>query len=110
MIAPISRSCQSVCCGVGFTSTKFCAGDVERKAPSTRAQFAIAFRKLMPQILALIAAESRGVHSTEDEEAFRTAGNGDAPNKIPVSTSAGLPSRMYGLNFHWCRASVMVFA
>src|SRR5215831_4936591 len=100
MMAPISRSCQSVCCGVGFKSTKFCAAQVERKAPNMKAQFQIALRKFMPQILALIAAESRGGHSTEDEEAFLIAGNGDVPNIIPVSTSAALPSRTYGLNFH----------
>src|SRR5215469_7297918 len=101
MMAPISSSCHSVCWGVGFTSTKFCAEHVARKTPSIRAQLQIACRKLMPQILALIAAESRLGHSTEDEEAVRIAGNGDVPKRIPVSTSAGLPSRMYGLNFHW---------
>src|SRR5580658_4333915 len=33
MIAPISKSCQATCCGLGFTSVKFCAN--ENVAPST---------------------------------------------------------------------------
>src|SRR5215471_16271431 len=100
MMAPISRSCHSVCCGVGFTSAKFCAEHAARKTPNIRAQFQIGLRKLMPQILALIAAESGGTRSTEDEEALRISGNGAVPNRIPLSISAGLPSRTYGLNFH----------
>src|SRR5579863_1697822 len=37
MMAPVSRSCHATCCGLGFTSTKFCASEnVAQRTPRMR--------------------------------------------------------------------------